>query len=522
MRQITLFCAFLMMPAPFLFAQAGGAPSRCSDMLKFQAPGEKVSIAKADATPASAPGTLRVSPNFPGTIPVAVPPFCHVEGVINQRTGAAGKTYGIGFALALPDQWNGRFLFQGGGGLNGSVALPLGSQAAGETPALARGFAVVSTDSGHKGSGFDGSFFRDQQASLDFYYVAIGRVARLAKQMIASYYGRAAQHSYFDGCSTGGREAMIMSQRYPDYFDGIVSGDPAIRTGHSNLALGFMTAVFDEVAPRDASGKADPKKTFSISDRKLIVSSVLQACDAKDGLKDGMIFNSRGCEFDPETLVCSGTKSDSCLTRAQADALKKAFAGPKSAHGEAVYPGVPYDAGISDVGGIPGLLQGPLMPVATGADFAHFDVDRENARLEADATTQLGDSTWTNLTSFAGHGGKLLFYHGLSDPWFSPLDTLGYYEKMAKDTGNGSVDSWSRFYLVPGMGHCQGGSATLDRFDMLSAVVDWVEKGVAPDRVVATGPAFPGRSRPLCPYPQHAQYKGQGDTNDASNFVCQQ
>src|ERR1700722_10704875 len=196
MRPITSVCAFLMMPGPFLFAQAGGAASRCSDMLKFQAPGEKIAIAKADATPASAPGTLRINPNFPGTIPVAVPPFCHVEGVINQRTGADGKTYGIGFALGLPDQWNGRFLFQGGGGLNGSVALPLGSQAAGEAPALARGFAVVSTDSGHAGAVFDGSFFRDQQASLDFYYVAIGRVAELAKNMIAAYYGRAAERSY--------------------------------------------------------------------------------------------------------------------------------------------------------------------------------------------------------------------------------------------------------------------------------------------------------------------------------------
>jgi feruloyl esterase len=156
----------------------------------------------------------------------------------------------------------------------------------------------------------------------------------------------------------------------------------------------------------------------------------------------------------------------------------------------------------------------------------HFDPDREVARTEADKTAQLGDSTWTNLSSFAGHGGKLLFFHGLSDPWFSPLDTLGYYEKMAKDTGDGSVASsvasWSRIYFVPGMGHCQGGSATLDRFDMLSAVVDWVEKGVAPDRVVATGPAFPGRSRPLCPYPQHAEYIGHGDTNDASSFACQQ
>jgi len=489
-------------------------------MLKYQAPGVKLAITKADATPAAAPGTLRISPNFPGTIPVAVPAFCHVEGVIDQRTGVDGKPYGIGFALALPDEWNGRFLFQGGGGLNGNVALPLGSQAAGDMPALARGFAVVTTDSGHKGSVFDGSFFRDQEASLNFYYVAIGKVAQAAKQMIASYYGRAAEHSYFDGCSTGGREAMIMSQRYPEYFDGIVSGDPAIRTGHSNLALGFITAMFDQAAPKDANGKPDPKKTFSDSDRKLIVNSVLQACDAKDGLKDGMIFNQRGCDFDPAALVCSGAKNDTCLTRPQADTLKTAFSGPKSLHGDQIYPGFPFDAGIADTGGIPGLLGGPVIPVQTGADFLHFDVDREAARVDSDQTARLGDSLWTNLTSFSGHGGKLLFYHGLSDPWFSPLETLRYYEKMANETSNGSAASWSRLYLVPGMGHCQGGSATLDQFDMLSAVVDWVEKGVAPDRVIATGRAFPGRSRPLCPYPQHAEYTGHGDSNDAGNFVC--
>jgi hypothetical protein len=507
MREIRSCPVLLALATSFAF----GAPN-CADMLKFQSPGIKLAITKADAIPASSPAAPAV----------ALPAFCRVEGVIDQRTGAEGKQYGIGFALALPDRWNGRFLFQGGGGLNGNVAPPLGAQAAGNQPALARGFAVVSTDTGHKGSVFDGSFFRDQQATLDFYYVAIGRVARLAKQMIAAYYSRAAEHSYFDGCSTGGREAMIMSQRYPDYFDGIISGDPAIRTGHSNLALGFMTAVFDQAAPKDDSGKPDPKKTFSPSDRKLIVSSLLQACDAKDGVKDGMIFNQRGCDFDPAPLVCSGAKNDTCLSKAQVDTLKTAFAGPKWSYGEQIYPGFPFDAGIADTGFIPGLLGGPVIPVATGADFVHFDVDREAARVEADKTAQLGDSLWTNLTTFSGHGGKLLFYHGLSDPWFSPLETLRYYEKMAKDTSNGSADSWSRIYLVPGMGHCQGGSATLDQFDMLSAVVDWVEKGATPDRVVATGRAFPGRSRPLCPYPQHAQYKGQGDTNDAGNFVCQQ
>jgi len=519
MKRIKLSCWLILLAAPLAFAQSA---EHCAQLSKMKMAGS-AQITSSDHVPASAPGTLRISPNFPGTVAVAVPAFCRVDGVINPRTGVDGKQYGIGFALALPDQWNGRFLFQGGGGLNGNVALPLGSQAAGDTPGLARGFAVVTTDSGHKGSVFDGSFFRDQQASLDFYYVAIGRVAQLAKTIIASYYGRAAEHSYFDGCSTGGREAMIMSQRYPAYFDGIVSGDPAIRTGHSNLGLGYMTSVFDRAAPKDDAGKPDPKKVFSPSDRKLIVNTLLQVCDAKDGLKDGMIFNSRACDFDPDKLACTGAKTDSCLTQAQADTLKKAFAGPKTDRGDAIYPGFPFDAGIGDAGmGIPGLLSGPVIPVATGADFSHFDVDREAARVEENRTAELGDSTWTNLSSFAGHGGKLLFYHGLSDPWFSPLDTLGYFEKVSKDTGGAPVDSWSRLYLVPGMGHCQGGSATLDHFDMLSAVVDWVEKGVAPDRVIATGRAFPGRSRPLCPYPQHAQYRGHGDPNDAANFTCQE
>jgi hypothetical protein len=508
MGMIHCICALAAIAAPLAFAQA----PHCADLLKYQAAGLKLTISKAEATPASALGPQRVS----------VPPFCHVEGVLDARTGVDGKPYGIGFALALPDHWNGRFLFQGGGGLNGNVALPLGSQAAGDMPALARGFAVVTTDSGHKGGVFDGSFFADQQASLDFYYVAIGRVARLAKQMIASYYGRGAEHSYFDGCSTGGREAMIMSQRYPDYFDGIISGDPAMRTGHSNLALGFMTAMYDQAAPKDDSGKPDPKKLFTPSDRKLIINSLLEICDGKDGLKDGMIFNQRACDFDPAALACPGSKNDTCLTKAQVEALKTAFAGPKSSRGDQIYPGFPFDAGIADTGFIPGLLGGPVIPVATGADFAHFDTDREAARVDGDTTARLGDSTWANLSTFAGHGGKLLFYHGLSDPWFSPLETLRYYEKMANETSHGSAEPWSRIYFIPGMGHCQGGSAALDRFDMLSAVVDWVEKGTAPDRVIATGPAFPGRSRPLCPYPKHAQYTGHGETNDASNFVCRE
>ena len=472
-------------------------PHVCGDLMGHKAAGMTVQISKAE--PSSAAN---------------LPPHCRVDGVIDPRVGVDGKSYGIGFALALPTNWNGRFLFQGGGGLNGTVGAPVGAQAAGGSPALTRGFAVVSTDSGHKGSAFDGSFMRDQQAALDFYYVAIGKVALAAKEMIAWYYGRAAGHSYYDGCSTGGREGMIMSQRYPAYFDGIISGDPAIRTGYSNLALSNIAAAYAKAAPGGA--------LLSDAERKLIVKSLLDECDAKDGLADGMIFNMGACKFDPAALECKGPKTEQCLSRSQVEALNTAFAGPKSLYGDPFYPGFPYDAGIDEGTGLPGLLRGPRIPVQTGADFAHFDVDKEAARIAANPGALLGDSTWTNLSTFAGAGGKLIFYHGLSDPWFSPWDTLEYYERMGKDTAASSpVASWSRLFLVPGMGHCGGGSATLDRFDMLTAIVDWVEKGKAPDSVIATGRAFSGRSRPLCPYPQHAQYSGEGDPNDSANFVCQ-
>ena len=316
---------------------------------------------------------------------------------------------------------------------------------------------------------------------------------------------------------------MIMSQRYPAYFDGVVAGAPAMRTGYSNLALAFIGAVFRQAAASTGSGPVEAKQLLSDSDRELVVDSLLEKCDALDGIKDGMIFNTRCCAFDPMALVCEGAKTTRCLTAQQASALKKAFAGPKTLHGDPVYSAFPWDIGMGESQGLPGLLFGPTIPVPMAASGAEFDVDKEAARLGANASALLGDSTWTNLSSFAGRRGKLIFYHGMSDPWFSALDTLGYYERMAKDTGGKEpVTDWSRLYLVPGMGHCGGGSAALDRFDMLTAIVDWVEKGQAPDRVIATGRAFPGRSRPLCPYPQHAHYRGEGDPNDAGNFVCQE
>jgi len=492
------------------------AASSCADLASLKIGG--VEITKAEAIAAGA----MVPVPYAGTIG-PLPAHCRVDGVIHRRKGVGGEEFGIGFALALPEQnaWNGDFMMQGGGGGNGVVAYPLGTSYTGEKPALSRGFVVASTDTGHtaKTGGFDFTFMRDQQAYLDFAYMANAEVAGVAKQIIAQYYAKPAAYSYFVGCSTGGREGMILSQRYPTVFNGIVSGDPAMRTGLSNLAISkWIPVAYNQASPKDASGKPEIDKFLTDANRKLFMDALMSRCDAKDGVADGMIFDPIGCNFDPAVLSCKAGQSDACIAPEKIAAIKKAFAGPKNAYGTQVYPGFLYDTGIASKGGVPGLLamgsRGIFGPYTTATEI---DVDKEALH----ASDPLVEPASTNLSTFSGTGGKLLFFHGDSDPWFSPLDTLDYYKSLAAANGGADkVAQWSRFFFVPGMQHCGGGPA-LDRFDMLSAVVDWVEKGEAPESVIATGKAFPGRSRPLCAYPKHAQYTGSGDTQDARNFRCE-
>jgi Tannase and feruloyl esterase len=492
------------------------AANACADLQKFSAPA--TTIEKAQEVPE---GSIPAPPGAP-PVPLHAPAHCRVDGTIGAHKGPDGKAYGIRFAVAMPPNWNGRLLYQGGGGLNGSVQAPIGATGAGDIPALTRGFAVVTSDSGHEGSVFDSSFFADQQALLDFLYQSIGKVMAVARPLVAAHYSHAISHSYFVGCSTGGREAMISAQRYPGEFDGIVAGSPAMRTSYSNLATSWITVALNAAAPKDAQGHPLTAQALSDSDRKLVVDGLLQACDALDGAKDGMIFNTRGCHFDPRVLQCRGAKADGCLSQAQVQAIERGFAGPTTAGGIKVYPGFPYDTGIGFKGpGIPGLLSGGLSPVGPSPTNTQMNVDQE-AAIAHNGQEMAGDTdAWTNLSSFSGHGGKLIFYHGMSDPWFSALDTQRYYESLAVSDKAGSVSNWSRLFLVPGMGHCGGGTTTLDHFDMLSAIVNWVEKYQAPEQVTATGTAFPGRSRPLCAYPKHAQYVGSGDPESAANFSCQ-
>lgn len=492
--------------------------TKCADITGLKLP--NVEITKAGLIPS---GTT-IPPLYPGAPAIGpLPAHCRIEGIINRRRGVEGQEFGIGFALALPepDAWNDDFMMQGGGGGNGIVAYPAGANYAGDKPALSRGFAVASTDTGHKAKtgAFDFSFMRDQQAYLDFAFLANAEVAAVSKQIIAHYYRRPAAFSYFIGCSTGGREGMILSQRYPTEFNGIVSGDPAMRTGLSNLAIAqWIPVAYNRTAPKDALGKPQIDKFLSDDDRKLFMDGLMNRCDARDGVADGIISDPLGCDFDPAVLACKPGHTEHCIAPEKISAIKTAFSGPKNTYGDQVYPGFLYDTGITAKGPVSGLLSlgknGLFGPYTTATEL---DVDK--AALHA--SDPLVEPASTNLSTFSGSGGKLIFFHGDSDPWFSPLDTLGYYKSLAaKNGGAEKVDGWSRIFLVPGMAHC-GGGPSLDHFDMLSAIVDWVEKGAAPESVVATGKNFPGRSRPLCAYPKHAQYTGSGNTDDARNFRCQ-
>ena len=491
-------------------------PEDCATLRNLQLPDVAISEITAEWIPAGpAPGS--------GAAAASLPANCRVQAVLDRRTGAGGQTYGTGFAIALPASWNGRFLFQGGGGFNGTLRPPLGASAAGDMPALARGFAVASTDAGHRspnGNTLDTTFFADQQATLDFAYRAIERVTAVAKAIIVRHYTQPIARSYYTGCSTGGREAMTAAQRYAIEFDGVIAGAPAMRTNYAALGTDWVNVQLNQVAPRDASGQPVTRDALSTTQKQSVIEGIRNACDANDGLRDGLVFNLRSCTFDPKTLVCGSSNGGAgCLTAGQAIALERAFAGPRTNDGRQLYSPFPFDTGIADTPqGIPGLLNGGF----NGSPASTTDMAAATRWADNDGPSTLTNTAgWTNMTTFVNHGGKMLFFHGVSDPTFSALDTIDYYSRLAVANGGAdAVQRWSRLFLVPGMGHCGGGSQTTDSFDLLTALVNWVERDVPPDAVVARPRGAPEPTRPLCAYPRYAHYAGRGDPNNAANFEC--
>jgi len=508
-------------------AQPGNSSAACAALTAMRI--DRTSI--SSATTASA--DVKIGPFGPQ------PAHCVVEGEIDKHTGADGVEYGDRFQLRMPEQWNGRFLFQGGGGLDGTLSPAVGGlsgPAAGT--ALSRGYAVVSTDGGHQAkSPMDGSFGADPEARADYQYRSTDLVAGVAKKIVTQFYRRGPDHSYFMGCSNGGREGMVAAERFPADFDGVVAGDPAFNLTRAAIAEAWFTVKLAEIAPKDPNGVPVLSRAFSETDLNLLSGAVLKACDALDGLSDGLIDNPDACRFDPAVLVCKGEKSDSCLSNAQVDALRTMFGGPKNSKGDALYSDWPYDGGLGAPGWRQWILGSGQMPsinlliypvfvnnVALEPGEAKlsnpfsFNFDIDPVRMEK--TERQISANSTNMAAFRKHGGKIIFYTGMSDPVFSANDLIRYYRRLMNDNGGMKQGrEFARLFRVAGMNHCGGGPA-LDKFDALTAIQDWVEKGTAPDQMIATGASFPGRSRPLCAYPETPHYKGGGNTDDAANFVC--
>jgi feruloyl esterase len=514
----------------------------------------------------------RVDPSAPpwmSGIP-AMPEHCEVNGVLRERRGSDGQQYAVRFRLRLPVAWNGRFLFQGGGGTNGQVGLANGTIQPGMPTGLELGYAVVSTDTGHDNAANNDNakqgtvaFGHDYEARLEYAEKALDSVASTAKRVVQTFYGQPASRNYFVGCSNGGREGMVFAQRFPRQFDGIVAAAPAFAVPKAAIAEAWDTQAFAALAKKEGAlrknGQPDIARVFSEEDMKIVAAAVATTCDGDDGVVDGMVQNVLECtsaRVRPalEARVCANEKNATCLSRDEIDALVRSLSGPRDSKGQPLYAEWPWDLGIGTMGwrvwktGMPGAMDAinvmlgspalsalfvtPPSPVPATSDAnlryqLEFDFDRDAPKIFG-TNAQFPRSGWdlvgaqaTDLSQFRGRGGKLLVPHGGSDPIFSINDMIDWWRKV--DAANhGQAQNFVRAYVVPGMTHCAGGPAT-DQFDSLAALVDWVEQGRAPDRIEAKAGAmtpWPGRTRPLCSYPKKAVYKG-GNIEDSANFVCQ-
>lgn len=546
--------AALVLLAPFIGA-AGPAPdpaispgqpilARCSAAALAAALPAGVRLTRADMVqPGPAPASGGTPNGAAADSPTIIGRHCLLQGRFEERTGAHGKPYAIGFELRVPAEWNGRLVYQGGGGLDGAVLPALGnniSNGSSAKVALARGFAVVSTDSGHEGT--DAAFAEDQQAKLNFGYAAIGKVAALAKQLLTQVAGALPGRTYFAGCSNGGREAMIAAQRHPEMFDGVVAGDPAFHLSSATVLASHSQRAYAGIAPPGKDGRPLLAAALSDSDVSLLSKSILDKCDALDGIKDGMIFNHAACRYDPGVLECRAGQSGQCLPAAKVAAIRTAFRGPRSAGGAALASSWVYDAGVSgrnwrewQTGTIAadGKVDATLPSLINDTMQRYFSypavsrdaltaVDTASLLAAIAPSAAITDATSTQMSTFEARGGKMVIVSGWSDPIFSARDLTEWYEKLDRDhraAGDGPAAAFARLFMVPGMNHCGGGPA-LDDYDALSVLVDWVEKDQAPDKIEASGRAFPGVSRPLCAYPKKATYNGSGPINLATSFSC--
>ena len=545
-------CAILLLALSAGGVTAQEFQARCAAAMGVAGAGR---VTEALFVPA---GPVQLAPPAPPGVTGPAPDHCLIRGRIDERTGIDGKPYWIGYELRLPAQWNGKFFFQGGGGVDGVVRPALGMIGSGVTPpnGLSNGYAVASTDAGHlEEPGPIGPYLfgLDPRARADKGYSSIPPVAAAAKAAIAAVYARSPSRAYFVGCSNGGRQAMVATQRYPDLFDGVIAAAPAYRVPLAAIdGIGHTKALMS-IAPRDAGGNPDLGRALTMDDLKLVASGILAACDAADGLADGMVQNVAACRFDPAVLTCKPGQNSACLPETKVRVLDQLYKGTRNAEGRPVYSTWPYDPGLASPGwtawrtGTPGksppdarnvtLIPGsvayafmspPEQPADLLAWSLAFDFDRDTAKVMKgaggfEAGMEFEAATSTDVDRYKARGGKILFTHGVADPIFSALDTISYVGQLEARYG-ADARGFARLFLVPGMNHCAGGPAT-DQFDALAALDRWVETGEAPDVIMATARKtpdvpWPGRTRPLCAHPKVATYKGSGNVEAASSFEC--
>lgn len=453
-----------------------------------------------------------------------VPRHCLVDG----RVATPGNE--VNFRLGLPERWNRKYYFVGVGGLGGTI----GSLSKG----LQRGYASASTDTGHVAS--DETWMANRAKEIDYGHRGTHASAVAGKALTSGFYGTASQHAYFDGCSNGGRQALMEVQRYPDDFDGIIAGDPATGTP---MQVG-RALVYQKML-------ASPESYLTAEKIELLSKATVAACDKLDGLEDGLVTDPRLCTFKPETLKCAGADAPTCLTAPQLAVVQQIYGGA-NLNGEPYAHPFPqgHEGGST---GWRAWISGQEAPVRqadgtlayTGRRLpSGYQLSDSNMRFLALETDDPA-FTWrvfkfpddlarmktmseilspldADLRPYKGRGSKLVMYHGWSDPAISALGTVSYYDKVLKAVGGqAQMDAFARLYLVPGMHHCSGGPGP-NQFDMLTVLENWVEKGQAPAAVVAThrDNDVVTRTRPLCPHPQVAKYVGSGSVDDAANFRC--
>jgi feruloyl esterase len=454
------------------------------------------------AAPAGGRGGRGGAPAAPALV---LPAHCRIHAILKPSPDSE-----IEMEVWLPsDTWNGKFQAVGNGGWAGVISY------AAMASALQEGYATASTDTGHKGG--NAAFAINHPDKLvDFAYRAVHETTVTSKALVSAFYDRAPRLSYWNGCSTGGRQGLMEAQKYPDDFDAILAGAPANYQTH--LHTWDLTVAIPTLQ--------DPAAAVPAAKLAMLNKAVLDACDARDGVKDGLLNEPRSCHFDASTLLCKGADAETCLTAPQLASVKRMYSAASTKNGDVIFPGKDpgSETGWTVIGGgaqPPGVSIGSFQVAYNNVswDWKTFDLERD-LKLVDDKVGSIVNAISPDLSAFKARGGKLLLYHGWNDTAISAGNSINYYSSVLAKMGQ-KQDNFVRLFMAPGMQHCGGGPGP-NQVNYMSALERWRESGTAPDQLIASrvNNNRVDMTRPLCPYPQVAQYKGVGSTNDAANFVC--